>query len=811
VLPRLVSTLDAGTSAVLVAAPGAGKTTRVPLALLDRPWVKGGRIVMLEPRRLAARAAAEYMARGLGERVGATVGFRVRMDSRVGPHTRLEIVTEGVLTRRILADPSLDGVACVIFDEFHERSLDGDLGLALALDARAALRPELRILVMSATIDGARVAGLVGGAPVIESEGRVFPVATRYVGRAPRQPIEPQVADAVLAALRAEDGSVLAFLPGAGEIRRTESLLRERITDPSVDLAPLYGTLDPQAQDRAIAPAPAGRRKVVLATSIAETSLTIEGVRVVVDCGLARVPRYDPETGLAGLATVRISRASADQRRGRAGRLEPGVCYRLWDEAENRGLAAFAPPEILQADLAPLALALAEWGVSGPADLNFLDPPPTGAFSEAQALLRALEALDAQGRLTEAGRALARLPLPPRLGHMLQAAAARGWGALAARVAVLLTERGLGGRDVDIRHRLAAFDHDRGERAGAARRMAETWCRLTGGAGEERPDPDRAGAVLALAYPDRVAKARAGRSGEFLLANGRGAALDPADPLAREPYLAVADLADSGSTGRILLAAPLGDAEIFEEFAEAIATEDEVAFDPQTQGVRACRVRKLGSLVLSEQHLPQIDTERLRGALLDGVRQVGVEHLPWSDEQKRLRARIAFLQASAAAAWPDLSDRALAASLEDWLGPFVSGKRAIGEIAEGDLAAALDAMLSWDQRRRLDSEAPSHFVAPTGSRLPIDYLAEGGPSVRVRVQELFGLAKHPTVRQGRIPLTLHLLSPAHRPVQVTRDLPGFWAGSYQAVRAEMKGRYPRHPWPDNPLAAPPTRRGTPRG
>ncbi|MCC7047698.1 MAG: ATP-dependent helicase HrpB [Alphaproteobacteria bacterium] len=810
-LPQLMAALDAGPAAVLVAPPGAGKTTRVPPALLDRPWLGKGRVVMLEPRRLAARAAADYMARRMGEPVGETVGYRVRMQSRVGPRTRIEVVTEGLFTRRILADPALDGIGCVIFDEFHERSLDGDLGLALAIDAQGALRPDLRLLVMSATIDGARVAALLGDAPVIESAGRVFPVATRYLGRDPRQPIEPQMADAVMAALAREPGSILAFLPGAREIRRTEALLRKRIADPAVELAPLHGTLDASAQDRAIAPAAAGRRKIVLATSIAETSLTIEGVRVVVDSGLARVPRYDPETGLTGLATLRAARASADQRRGRAGRTEPGACYRLWDEAENRGLLAFAPPEILEADLAPLALALAEWGVADPAALKFLDLPPAGASAEARALLHELNALDGQGRLTPQGRALATLPLPPRLAHLLVEAGARGEGALAARIAVLLAERGLGGRDADLRHRLAQFAADRGERAGAARRMAEHWQRLAGGTKAGRAVAEHAGAVLALAYPDRVAKARAGRPGEFLLANGRGAAIDPADALAREPYLAVADLAGGGAAARIVLAAPLSEAAIEDEFAETIRTEDEVRFDPQTRSVRARRLRRLGSLVLSEQQAAAVAPEMLRTALVAGIRQLGVACLPWSGEQKRLRARVGFLRALDPEAWPDLADTALAASLDQWLGPFLSGKRSLAEIGTGDLAAAIDALLPWELRRRLDAEAPSHFDAPTGSRLPIDYEAEGGPAVAVRVQELFGLARHPAIGCGRIKLTVHLLSPAHRPVQVTRDLPGFWAGSYRSVRAEMKGRYPKHPWPDDPLAAPPTRRAKPRG
>lgn len=809
VVPALVAALGGATAAVLVAPPGAGKTTRVPLALLGQPWLGSGRLVMLEPRRLAARAAADRMARTIRENVGETVGFRVRMQSRVGPRTRIEVVTEGIFTRMILADPSLEGVAGVVFDEFHERSLDGDLGLALALDAQQALRPDLRLLVMSATLDGARVAQLLGGAPVLESAGRMFPVDTRYVGRDARQKLEPQVADATLKALGAETGSILVFLPGAREIRRTETLLRERVRDDDVDIVPLHGALDPAMQDRAIAPAPRGRRKIVLASAIAETSLTIEGVRVVIDSGLSRVPRYDPETGLTGLATVRVSRASADQRRGRAGRLEPGVCYRLWDEPETRALPAFQPPEILEAELASLALVLAEWGTADPRSLAWLDPPPEGTFAEARQLLRGLEAIDAEGRLTPHGTALAKLPLPPRLAHMLLAASARGFGLLAARIAVLLTERGLGGRDVDLRHRLSSLDGDRSERARAARRMAETWLRLAGG-DEGETDIDRSGAVLALAYPDRIAKARPQRNGAYLLANGRGALIDEADPLARQPFLAVAEMAGTAGDGRILMAAPISESEIEDEFAAVIETVDEIEFDAATRSVRARRRRRLDRLVLGAAPLDDPDPERIRMALLQGVRGLGIGVLPWTPDQLRLRERVVFLRRQDPERWPDASDEGLAAALDDWLGPFVVGKRSLNAITADDLGRALDSLLPWALKRRLDDEAPSHFTAPTGSRLPIDYAAEAGPSVAVRVQELFGLGTHPSVAGGRIKLTLALLSPAHRPVQVTRDLPGFWAGSYQAVRAEMKGRYPKHPWPDDPLRAAPTRRAKPR-
>lgn len=795
---------------MLVAPPGAGKTTRVPLALLDEAWAKGGKLIVLEPRRLAARAAATHMAHTLGERVGETVGYRMRLQSKAGPRTRIEFVTEGVFTRMILGDPSLEGVAAVLFDEFHERSLHADLGLAFALDSQAALRDDLRILAMSATLDGARVARLLDDAPLVTSEGRAFPVETRYLGRDVNRRLEDEVADAVLKALREERGSLLVFLPGAREIRRTETILREKLRDPAIILAPLFGALESDVQEEAIAPAPQGRRKIVLATAIAETSLTIDGVRVVIDSGFARVPRYEPATGLTELRTVRVSQAAADQRRGRAGRVEPGLCYRLWDENATRALEPFQRPEILEADLAPLLLSLAEWGVDDPAKLRWLDPPPAAAVNEARALLRELDALDGDGRITTQGRALAKLPLPPRLAHMVLAAAEAGEGALAADLAMVLTERGLGGNDVDLRHRLRNLRSDKSARAHDARKLAENWRRLAGGAAEPT-DLERVGPILARAYPDRIAKSRDGRSGEFLLANGRGVALDPADALAREPFLAVAEIAGAAPRARILQAAPLAERDIDSEFAAHIATETIVRFDSATNSVRPRRVRRLGKLVLSDDPLADVDPATLATALADGVRARGVDALPWTSAQRQLRTRVAFLRAAEGEDWPDLSDAALSATLDDWLAPFLAGKRALSELGADDLGNALQALLPYALRRRLEEEAPTHFEAPTGSRLPIDYGAEGGPKIAVRVQELFGLAKHPSIAGGRVPLTLELLSPAHRPVQVTRDLPGFWSGSYQAVKTEMRGRYPRHPWPDDPRAAPPTRRAKPRG
>ena len=824
-LPALKETLARSPNAVLVAPPGAGKTTRVPPALLDEPWVEGRKILVLEPRRLAARAAARRIAQERGEAIGDTVGFRVRLQSAVGPRTRIEFLTEGLFARRILADPGLEGVAAVLFDEFHERSLDADLGMALALDAQRHLRQDLRLIAMSATLDGARVARLLGSdggdAPLIRSEGRLFEIATHYLGREPRRPIEPQIVDAVLTALRTESGSILVFLPGAREIRRVERSLAERIEDPAVILAPLFGAMESGEQDLAIAPAPKGKRKIVLATSIAETSLTIEGVRVVVDSGLARVPRYDPAKGMTELATVRVSRASADQRRGRAGRTEPGVCYRLWDEAETRALEPFTRPEILETDLASLALVLAEWGAADPGDLAWLDPPPKAGFAAARELLVGLDALDGQGRITAHGRALARLPLPPRLAHMVRAAAERGEGALGAEIALLLTEHGLGGNDSDLRHRLSQFAADRGTRARDARRLAENWQRLAEPEGTRgakasprdlsRPNFSRTGAVLALAYPDRVAQARPGKRGEYLLANGRGGRLEPADSLASEPYLAVAEIAGEAASARILLAAPISESEIESDFAAHIEESEEIAFDPATRGVKARRLRRFGQIILGEARLDRPEPEAMSRALLEGLRQLGLDALPWTETHRQWRARVAFLQAQDRAtegkeAWPDVGDEALLAKLGDWLGPFLAGKRSLNEIDAQDLSDALDAMLTPEQQRRLKRAAPTHLDLPTGRQAAIDYAADGGPTLSVKLQELFGLAQHPSLAEGRVPITLALLSPAGRPVQVTRDLPGFWRGSYKAVRSEMRGRYPKHPWPEDPLTAAPTAR-----
>jgi ATP-dependent helicase HrpB len=854
VLGDLSRTLESHNAAVLVAPPGAGKTTRVPLALLDLPWAANRKIIVLEPRRIAARASAERMAYNLGERVGETVGYRVRFGSKVSRLTRIEVVTEGIFSRQILDDPELSDVAAVLFDEFHERSLDADLGLALARDAQTGLREDLRLLVMSATLDGARVAGLLGQAPVIASEGRAFPVETRYLGRKPDMPLERQMADAIAVALRADPGSVLAFLPGAAEIRRTQSLLAERIHDATVEIVPLFGALEASVQDRAIAPPPKGRRKVVLATSIAETSLTIEGVRIVVDSGLARVPRYEPDIGLTRLETVRASRAAVDQRRGRAGRTEPGVCYRLWDEPQTASFAAFTQPEILSADLSSLVLDLAQWGVSDPAGLAFLDPPPVPALKEARELLGELGALDGDGRITAEGKSLRALALPPRLARMLVDSSRLGTGRAAAEIAAVLTERGLGGDNTDLDVRLDAFRRDRSQRAESARRLAQRWASqvasspspLAGkgrgggatravspaphpspqGGGEPKQLPamkkenqtqssdelPSTGVMLAFAYPERIARNRG--NGSFVLANGRGAALDQASALLRTPFIAVAELSGTAAQGRILLAAPITQGEIEAHFTDQITTADQIAFDRGAMALRARRRKTLHAITLSEAPLALQPSAEAARILADGLISAGLDKLPWSKPARQWRDRVNFLRKAEGDSqnpWPDLSDDALAAQREAWLVPLLFDKTSLKQLAGGDLSEALMTLLPWELRARLDREAPTHFEAPTGTQLAIDYEAEQGPTIAVRLQELFGLNTHPAVAKGKIPLVLELLSPAHRPVQVTRDLPGFWRGSYAAVRSDLRGRYPRHPWPDDPATAMPTRRAKPRG
>jgi len=813
VLPEIAAALSGGTSAVLVAPPGAGKTTRVPLALLDAPWLADRKILVLEPRRLAARAAAERMATLLGEKVGDRVGLRARLDTRVGPRTRIEVITEGVFTRLILADPELTGVGAILFDEFHERSLDADLGLALALDARSGLREDLRILVMSATLDGARVANLLGnGVPVISSEGRAFPVETRYLGQDTGARIEDRVAEVVRRTLANEAGSILVFLPGQGEIMRTAERLDSRALPPDVDLVQLFGALDSRTQARAIEPAPPGRRKVVLATSIAETSITIDGVRVVIDSGLERVPRYEPDVGIARLETQRVSRASADQRRGRAGRTEPGICLRLWDEPQTAGLLPFRAPEIRAADLSGLLLDCAAWGVTDPLSLSWLDPPPSGALAAAREELMTIGALDADGKLTDTGHRLRRLPLPPRLARMIVAATAIGEAPRAAEIAAVLVERGIGGNSADLDQRLSAFARDRGRRADSMRALARNWAKeAEGGARAPIRIATSTSALLALAYPDRIAMSRGG-AGQFLLANGRAAALDTADPLALAPFLVVAELSGTASRARILLAVATDEGDVRAIAGDRISSSESVEFEASSAAVRTRRTERLGAITLRSEPRPTKPSPEVAALLARGIAKLGVERLPWSRAQQQLRARVAFVRAAGTPGdWPDLTDGALAATAENWLAPFLSDATSLAHINADLLGAALDVLLPWNNRQRLDDLAPTHFTAPTGNRHAIDYEGEGAPILAIRVQELFGLPTHPAIANGRLPLTLHLLSPAHRPIQITRDLPGFWAGSWADVRAEMRGRYPRHPWPEDPRTAAPTSRAKPRG
>ncbi|MBN8553506.1 MAG: ATP-dependent helicase HrpB [Caulobacterales bacterium] len=804
-VPALLSALANGNRAILVAPPGAGKTTVVPLAIKDEAWLAGGRIIMLEPRRLAARAAARRMAQMLGEPVGETVGYRVRMESRVSARTRIEVVTEGVFTRMILNDPGLEGVGAVLFDEFHERSLDADLGLALTVEAQNLLRPDLRLVVMSATLDGASVSARLD-APVIESLGRTFPVGTHYLGRPDR--LEDGVVRAVQAALAGETGSILVFLPGQGEIRRVEAMLAERIRDPSVIVAPLYGALDFKAQDLAISAPPPNRRKVVLATSIAQTSLTIDGVSVVIDSGLARVPRFDPGSGLTRLKTERVSRASADQRRGRAGRTGPGACYRLWDEEATRGLAAFDRPEILEADLSGLVLDLARWGARTTDGLLFLDPPPKGAWDQAVNQLKGIRALDPQGRLTSHGEAIGGLPLPAALAHMLVRAGERGQAETAGQIAVLLTERGLGGHEVDLAHRLQRLQRDGSPRAREAMSLAGRWARLAGAGKPASKAPDDAGLLLAEAFPDRIAKAR-GKPGEFVLASGRGVFLEPTEALARQTWLAVGELGGGVDRDRVLLAAGLDEEDVKVRFGDALTVEDRLDLEAPG-GATALRVTRLGAIVVEERRIDRPDPQLIEAALMAEVRRKGLGILPIGEATQGLRARIAFLAATDDA-WPDLSDTVLMGGLEQWLGPVLSGRRRLADLGDNELMASIRSQIPWDMMRRLDAEAPERFEAPTGSRLKIDYAAEAGPTVSVRVQELFGLSHHPTVGPGRTPLVFELLSPAHRPIQLTRDLPGFWKGSWSAVRSEMRGRYPKHVWPEDPASAAATTRAKPKG
>jgi ATP-dependent helicase HrpB len=806
VLADIGEALSSHGRAVLSAPPGAGKTTLVPLYLLDQLWRGDGRIILLEPRRLAARAAAGRMASLLGEQVGETVGYRMRLDNRVSARTRIEVVTEGVFARMILDDPELGGVSTVIFDEFHERSLDADFGLALALDVQSALREDLRILVMSATLDVARIAALLDQPPVIESLGRSFPIDVRYRDRPGGERVEDAVTRAIVEAHQTQSGSILAFLPGQAEISRTAERLQGRFDDQTL-IAPLYGNLSQKEQDAAIRPALPGTRKIVLATSIAETSITIDGVRIVIDSGLQRLPVFEASTGITRLETVRVSRASADQRAGRAGRTEPGIAVRLWHQGQTAALPAFTPPQILSTDLSGLVLDLAHWGVQDTRSLAFVDQPPEATLAEARALLKQLGALDADGALNTRGKVMRELALPPRLAAMVISAGETGHARDAAVLAVMLTEQGLGGTSVDLEERVRRFKSERGERAEAARQLAG---RLAKGLDLSKPtEPSMAGRLLLHAFPDRIALQRGGR-GRFVMANGRGAELPETERLAGSQMLVIADLTGRAAQGRILAAAEVSRADIEAELPGAIRTDDQTFFDRQSRQVRARRATRLGAIVFDETPLPRPSGAEATKALADGLRELGLDQLPFSKEAKQLRERIGFLHRGIGEPWPDMSDDALLARMEDWFIPYQTDARGLSEVSAGGLSNGLMALVPHALHRDLARLAPTHFEAPTGQRHPIQYDAEE-PTLTIRVQELFGLKQHPTIGGGRLPLLLELTSPAHRPIQTTRDLPGFWAGSWKDVRADMRGRYPRHPWPERPDDALPTTRAKPRG
>lgn len=828
VLPKLIQTLAINTCAVLQAPPGAGKTTCVPPALLNAPWLEEKSIIMLEPRRLAARAAARRMAHLLGQTVGRTVGYRVRMNSRVGPNTRIEVVTEGILTRHLQQDPFLEGVGLVIFDEFHERSLTADVGLALCLDVQKEVRTDLRILVMSATMATQPVAALLGRAPVITAKGRSHPVKTEYLPQSPGRTLEQNTVTAVMHALKHETGSILVFLPGAPEIHRVNNLLSGTDPGKSIILAPLFGALSLRDQDQAIGLCPPGMRKVVMATSIAETSLTIEGIRVVVDAGRMRVPCFDVRSAMTRLKTIPVSRASADQRRGRAGRLEPGVCYRLWSKESHNGLLPYNTPEIMEADLCPLALELAVWGLAGPDTLAWLDVPPAAAFATARQLLRRLEALDEKGQVTPHGRKMTELGMHPRLAHMILKGRQIRAGSIACRLAVLLEERDIihtrhGRWDADLRLRLEVLQAvEKNNFSGrpemqvdlnACRRILQRARHLEKRMGI-RPasdSSDKTGMLLAYAYPDRIARQRKENSRYYLLANGRGAFFSEPQPLGVEEYLVVPDLDGNQQNARIYLAAPLGREEMEKRFADQIRQVDKIYWDARRQMVVSRRQHLLDHLLVSDNALPRPDPARVTAALLSGIRMTGMGILPWNKKTNDWQARVLFLhRLTPSNKWPDVSDQGLSVTLEEWLAPFLTGMSRKEHLRRVDLKGALSLILSRQQQKRLEDLAPTHITVPSGSRIPLDYSAGNIPVLAVRLQEMFGAVDTPAIAGGRVPVVLHLLSPASRPVQVTRDLANFWENTYFEVRKDLRGRYPKHHWPDNPLKAMPTARVKPR-
>lgn len=830
VMPTLKTALNSHPRVVLVAPPGAGKSTRVPLALLDESWMMHRRIFMLEPRRLAARSVARYMAAILGEQVGETVGYRVKMETRVGPKTRIEVITEGVLTRLLQSDPALESVGLLIFDEFHERSLHTDLGLALSLESQSVLREDLKILIMSATLAAEPVSAVLGNAPVVRSEGKAHPVETVFLEKPVEGRIEPAVVQAILHALAKHNGDILAFLPGAGEIRQVEQRLAASNLGRHIRISPLHGNLPLAAQDQAIAGCRPGERKVVLATSIAETSLTVEGVHIVIDSGRMRVSRFSPRTGMAHLATVPVSRSAADQRRGRAGRIGPGVCYRLWTQQEDRQLVTSSTPEILEADLAALALELAVWGTADPAELVWLDPPPAAAYQQARQLLMLLGALnETTGTITAHGRRMAEFGLHPRLAHMMLEAKTVGFGALACELAALLSERdifrsgGPTGLDADIRLRvqaLRAFGESKSETLETFQgysfdvslcrkicREAERWMKSLGvGRGKDRITYE-CGILLAFAYPDRIAKRRP--NGGFLLNSGRGAVLTGVQFLSHAPYLVAAELDDQGADSRIFLAAPIELKELEQFLGEQFENQVVIAWDHTAHAVRGRKYTKLGALILNEVQIMELSPEVCQTALLQGISEEGLEILPWTRHARQLLQRLQFMHLHESG-WPDVSKEVLLATLADWLGPHVYGIQSRVHLERLDLTAAITSMLTWEQRKEIDQQAPTHIIVPSGSRIPVNYQDPDSPILAVRIQEMFGLVETPRIAHGKVLLTLQLLSPAQRPVQVTRDLAGFWKNTYFDIKKDLKGRYPKHDWPDDPIHALPTRRPRPR-
>jgi len=799
VLPDLLATLEGSTTALLQAPTGSGKTTRVPPALLEAGWRGNKRILMLEPRRLAARSAARYMAAQRGESAGGTVGYRTRLDTRVSADTRIEVVTEGILTRMIQSDPSLSDYAAVVFDEFHERSLHADLGLALVRESQQGLREDLRLVVMSATLAGERLSALLDDCPRVTAEGRSYPVDVAYRPPERRKPMEAQTAAVVREALDNEPGSVLVFLPGMREMRRVAERLQQRLP-PDTRLHLLHGQLASGEQDEAIRPAAPDARKVVLSSAIAESSLTIEGIRVVVDAGWQRRARFDPNSGMTRLVTERVSKASAEQRRGRAGRLEPGRCYRLWSESEQERLQPQTPPEILSADLAPVVLELAQWGVSDPAELDWLDPPPAAAWSQALELLQELNALDAAGRITAGGRAMLGLGLHPRLAHMVLTGRRLGLARTSAELAALLSERDIGGFDeVDVGLRLARLRQSGRRSNSLLARVRQGADSLAAGRQDQASAGDRVGMLLASAWPDRVGQARPGQRGRFLLSNGRGAFVDETDPLAGSAFLVACELDGQAREARVYRAAAVDRDELEQVLAGQIRTVETADWNERRGTVVARRERRLGALVLDSTELARPDAETLQNGLLAAVRRKGLESLPWTEAARQFRSRAALLRSIWPEDWPALDDHTLAASLDDWLAPWLAGMSRWQDLQSLDLVSVLSGLIGHDRLQRLDELAPKQLTLPGGRRARLDYCTDNPPSLRVRLQAMLRCRQTPTVARGRIPVQLQLLSPADRPLAVTSDLASFWDNVYPEVRKDMRGRYPKHDWPENPL------------